>query len=103
MDSGQIFPSSTSFTVFLKFQLVHHELEVEHSGVSDLLWQVDKTSDPQKIRLEAEKREDVVCISALSGEGLPEFCNAVQDKLKVQTWSQSEDNLKYTFLLFDIM
>lgn len=48
------------------------------------LLQVDKASDPQKIRLEAEKREDVVCISALNGDGLPEFCDAVQEKLKVQ-------------------
>lgn len=47
--------------------------------------QVDKASDPQKIRLDAEKREDVICISALTGEGLQEFCNAVQDKLKVQS------------------
>lgn len=47
--------------------------------------QVDKASDPQKIRLDAEKREDVICISALTGDGLQEFCNAVQDKLKVQS------------------
>ncbi|XP_057427219.1 uncharacterized protein LOC130720582 [Lotus japonicus] len=48
-----------------------------------MVWnKVDKASDPQKIRLDAEKREDVICISALTGEGLQEFCNAVQDKLK---------------------
>lgn len=29
------------------------------------------------------KRNDVVCISALTGEGLEEFCNAVQERLKV--------------------
>lgn len=45
--------------------------------------QVDKVSDPQHIRLEAEKRGDVVCVSALSGDGLDEFCDAVQGKLKV--------------------
>ncbi|XP_042991908.1 GTPase HflX isoform X4 [Carya illinoinensis] len=43
---------------------------------------VDKVSDPQKIKSEAEKREDVICISAFNGEGLHEFCNAVQEKLK---------------------
>jgi GTP-binding protein HflX len=53
------------------------------------LWQIDKASDPQKIRLEAEKRDDVVCISALSGDGVQEFCNAVLEKLKVQSGSQS--------------
>lgn len=44
---------------------------------------MDKASNPQKIRLEAEKREDVVCLSALNGDGVQEFCNAVQEKLKV--------------------
>ncbi|PPR96680.1 hypothetical protein GOBAR_AA23981 [Gossypium barbadense] len=43
---------------------------------------VDKVTDPEKIKLEAERREDIVCISALTGEGLLEFCNAVQEKLK---------------------
>lgn len=47
--------------------------------------QVDRVSDPQKIKLEAEKMKDVVCISALSGSGLDEFCNAVQEKLKVMS------------------
>ncbi|XP_027332991.1 uncharacterized protein LOC113847883 isoform X1 [Abrus precatorius] len=58
--------------------------ELDVSSIPRLMvWnKVDKASDPRKIRLEAEKREDVVCISALSGEGLTEFCNAVQDKLK---------------------
>ncbi|RDX71238.1 hflX, partial [Mucuna pruriens] len=58
--------------------------ELDVSSIPRLMvWnKVDKVSDPQKIRLEAEKREDVVCISALSGDGLQEFCNAVQDKLK---------------------
>ncbi|KAK7382997.1 hypothetical protein VNO78_28662 [Psophocarpus tetragonolobus] len=48
-----------------------------------MVWnKVDKVSDPKKLRQEAEKRDDVVCISALSGNGLQEFCNSVQDKLK---------------------
>lgn len=45
--------------------------------------QVDKVSNPDSIRLEAEKRDDVVCISALSGQGLNDFCGAIQEKLKV--------------------
>lgn len=40
-------------------------------------------SDTQKIKLEAERREDVVCVSALNGDGLDEFCSAVQKLLKV--------------------
>ncbi|OIW03512.1 hypothetical protein TanjilG_31025 [Lupinus angustifolius] len=57
--------------------------ELDVSSIPRLMvWnKVDKTSDPQKIRLQAEER-DVVCISALSGDGLSEFCNAVNDKLK---------------------
>ncbi|KAL1351668.1 hypothetical protein HN51_015558 [Arachis hypogaea] len=59
-------------------------LELDVSSIPRLMvWnKVDKASDPQKIRLEAENRDDVVCISALTGDGLPEFCNAVQEKLK---------------------
>ncbi|KAF5938452.1 hypothetical protein HYC85_022711 [Camellia sinensis] len=49
-----------------------------------MVWnKVDKASDPLKIKLEAEKREDTVCISAIIGDGLDEFCSAVQEKLKV--------------------
>ncbi|XP_028091959.1 uncharacterized protein LOC114292248 isoform X6 [Camellia sinensis] len=44
---------------------------------------IDKASDPLKIKLEAEKRKDAVCISAINGNGLDEFCSAVQEKLKV--------------------
>ncbi|THF99304.1 hypothetical protein TEA_002683 [Camellia sinensis var. sinensis] len=47
-----------------------------------LLADVDKASDPLKIKLEAGKREDTVCISAINGDGLDEFCSAVQEKLK---------------------
>ncbi|KAM6544333.1 hypothetical protein CsatB_008780 [Cannabis sativa] len=44
--------------------------------------QVDKVANPEKLKLEAQKRGDIVCVSALNGEGLLEFCNAVQDRLK---------------------
>ncbi|KAJ7966800.1 GTP-binding protein, HflX [Quillaja saponaria] len=58
--------------------------ELDVSSIPKLMvWnKVDKASDPQRIKLEAEKREDVVCISALNGDGLAEFCNAVNEKLK---------------------
>lgn len=39
--------------------------------------------DPEKIMSEAERRGDVVCVSALDGYGLNDFCEAVQEKLKV--------------------
>lgn len=48
-----------------------------------MVWnKIDKAEDPEKLRLEAERRQDVVCVSALTGEGLDDFCNAVQVKLK---------------------
>jgi len=58
--------------------------ELDVSSIPKLIvWnKVDKASDPQKIKLEAANKEDTVCISALTGEGLNEFCNAVQEKLK---------------------
>ncbi|PQQ03854.1 uncharacterized protein Pyn_36902 [Prunus yedoensis var. nudiflora] len=58
--------------------------ELDVSSIPRLMvWnKVDKVSNPESIKLEAEKRDDVVCISALSGEGVNEFCNAVQEKLK---------------------
>ncbi|KAK4351938.1 hypothetical protein RND71_027456 [Anisodus tanguticus] len=43
---------------------------------------VDKAGDPEKIKLEAKTRSDVVCISAVTGEGLDEFCNEIQNRLK---------------------
>ncbi|XVE94646.1 hypothetical protein REPUB_Repub02eG0026700 [Reevesia pubescens] len=58
--------------------------ELDVSAIPKLMvWnKVDRVNDPQKIKLEAERRGDVVCLSALTGEGLQEFCNAVQEKLK---------------------
>ncbi|KAL7169245.1 hypothetical protein ACSBR2_034313 [Camellia fascicularis] len=48
-----------------------------------MVWnKIDKAIDPLKIKFEAEKREDTVCISAINGDGLDEFCCAVQEKLK---------------------
>lgn len=55
-----------------------------HCVIAHSLLQVDRVSDPQKMRREAEKIGDIVCISAITGDGLQEFCNAVQEKLKVR-------------------
>ncbi|VFQ62420.1 unnamed protein product [Cuscuta campestris] len=57
--------------------------EINASSIPKLMvWnKVDKVADPEKIKLEA-MRNEAVCISAFTGEGLDEFCNAVQKKLK---------------------
>lgn len=47
-----------------------------------VVWnKVDRTDDPHKIKCEAEKK-GIVCISAINGDGLEEFCEAVQSKLR---------------------
>ncbi|CAG7892320.1 unnamed protein product [Brassica rapa] len=58
--------------------------ELDVSSIPKLVvWnKVDRVDDPHKIRLEAEEHGDVICISALTGEGLDKFCNAVHEKLK---------------------
>ncbi|KAF3447295.1 hypothetical protein FNV43_RR12478 [Rhamnella rubrinervis] len=58
--------------------------ELDVSSIPKLMvWnKVDKVSEPKKIKLEADQRGDVVCVSALNGNGLIDFCDAVQEKLK---------------------
>ncbi|XP_068650442.1 uncharacterized protein [Aristolochia californica] len=57
------------------------ELDVE-SIPQMMAWnKVDQASDPQKVKTEAMER-GVICISALKGDGLHDFCKAVQEKLK---------------------
>ncbi|RWV85317.1 hypothetical protein BHE74_00054621 [Ensete ventricosum] len=45
------------------------------------LLQIDKADDPERLKSEAEQI-GAICISAISGDGLEQFCSAVQAKLK---------------------
>lgn len=66
--------------------------ELEASSIPKLIvWnKVDNAKDPNKIKSEAKINVDVVCISALTGEGLDDFCNAVQEKLKdMMVWVEA--------------
>ncbi|CAN4122897.1 unnamed protein product [Withania somnifera] len=58
--------------------------ELDTSSIPKLmLWnKADKAGDPEKIKLEAKKRNNVVCVSSLTGEGLDEFCSEIQNRLK---------------------
>ncbi|KAK1407465.1 hypothetical protein QVD17_39081 [Tagetes erecta] len=58
--------------------------ELDASSIPKLMvWnKVDKASNPEELKLKAKDLEDTICISALKGSGLDEFCNAVQEKLK---------------------
>jgi GTP-binding protein HflX len=44
--------------------------------------QIDNTDEPLRVKEEAED-QGIICISAMNGDGLEEFCNAIQAKLKV--------------------
>ncbi|CAL4987081.1 unnamed protein product [Urochloa decumbens] len=57
------------------------ELDVE-SIPKLVVWnKIDNTDEPLRVKEEAEK-QGIICISAMNGEGLEEFCNAIQAKLK---------------------
>ncbi|MFS7939213.1 putative small GTP-binding protein [Helianthus anomalus] len=58
--------------------------ELDASSIPKLMvWnKVDKASNKEEIKQKARDLEDTICISALKGSGLDEFCNAVQEKLK---------------------
>lgn len=58
--------------------------ELDSTSIPKLMvWnKVDKATNPEEIKLKAKSLEDTICISALNGSGLDEFCNAVQEKLK---------------------
>ncbi|CAL4980315.1 unnamed protein product [Urochloa decumbens] len=57
------------------------ELDVE-SIPKLVVWnKIDNTDEPFRAKEEAEK-QGIICISAMNGDGLEEFCNAIQAKLK---------------------
>ncbi|CAN6363272.1 unnamed protein product [Urochloa humidicola] len=57
------------------------ELDVE-SIPKLVVWnKIDNTDGPFRVKEEAEK-QGIICISAMNGDGLEEFCNAIQAKLK---------------------
>ncbi|KAL6654885.1 hypothetical protein ACP70R_008350 [Stipagrostis hirtigluma subsp. patula] len=57
------------------------ELDVE-SIPKLVVWnKIDNTDEPLRVKEEAE-RQGIICISAMNGEGLEEFCSAIQAKLK---------------------
>jgi GTP-binding protein HflX len=59
------------------------ELDIE-SIPKLVVWnKIDNTDDTLRVKEEAEK-QGIICISAINGDGLEEFCNAIQAKLKVR-------------------
>lgn len=43
---------------------------------------VDVCADPEMVKTVASKRDNTVCISAHTGEGLPDLMNLVQQKIE---------------------
>ncbi|KAF9619385.1 hypothetical protein IFM89_006572 [Coptis chinensis] len=64
----------------LNFQL--RDSTEEETSFDPQIYKVDKASDPDKLKIKANEREDVICVSALTGDGLQDFCDAVQARLK---------------------
>eukprot|EP00250_Pteridium_aquilinum_P024068 c2829_g1_i1 orf=43-1803(+) len=58
------------------------ELNVDHIPRLTVLNKKDKADEESLKRAVAENRGDVVCISAVTGDGVDAFCKAIQDKLK---------------------
>lgn len=69
----------SSLFYFLSSRLLHFLLPL----------QLDRAEDPEAIRIEAAHRGNVACISALTGEGMDEFYEAVERKIKVLWLHQS--------------
>ncbi|XP_024537700.1 uncharacterized protein LOC9629695 [Selaginella moellendorffii] len=57
------------------------ELDVQHIPRLSVWNKIDKAEDPDALRAEA-KQQGAICVSALTGEGIQEFFDAVETKLK---------------------
>lgn len=58
------------------------ELDVEHIPMISVWNKVDVCADPEMVQRVASKRDNTVCISAQTGEGLPDLMNLVQQKIE---------------------
>lgn len=61
---------------------VLEELDVEHIPMISVWNKVDVCADPEMVQTVASKRDNTVCISAQTGQGLPELMKLVQDKVE---------------------
>ena len=58
------------------------ELDVAHIPMVSVWNKVDICADPEMVQTVASKRDNTVCISAQTGEGLSDLMNLVQDKIE---------------------
>lgn len=58
------------------------ELDVGHIPMISVWNKVDICADPEMVQAVAEKREQTVCISAQTGQGLPQLMELVERKIQ---------------------
>lgn len=61
---------------------VLEELDVGHIPMVSVWNKVDVCADPDMVQTVANKREDTVCISAQTGQGLPELLQLIENKIQ---------------------
>ena len=67
--------------VFLSLQVLE-ELDVGHIPMVSVWNKVDVCTDPVMVQTVADKREGTVCISAQTGQGLPELLRLIEGKIQ---------------------
>lgn len=61
---------------------VLEDLDVGHIPMISVWNKVDVCADPEMVQTVADKRESTVCVSAQTGQGLPELMNLVERKVQ---------------------
>jgi len=61
---------------------VLEDLDVGHIPMISVWNKVDVCADPEMVQTVADKRDNTVCVSAQTGQGLPELMNLVERKVQ---------------------
>lgn len=61
---------------------VLEDLDVGHIPMISVWNKVDVCADPEMVQTVADKRENTVCVSAQTGQGLPQLMNLVERKVQ---------------------
>jgi len=72
-------PAKTGSSVC--FQVLE-DLDVGHIPMISVWNKVDVCADPEMVQTVADKRDNTVCVSAQTGQGLPELMNLVERKVQ---------------------
>ena len=61
---------------------VLEDLDVGHIPMISVWNKVDVCADPEMVQTVADKRDNTVCVSAQTGQGLPQLMNLVERKVQ---------------------